>query len=357
MGFFKKAEIDKNYDIEKSQLGSGNFAVVKLATYKGPEKSGVPLKKGDKVAVKQIDKAKVEDMNDITREIEIMQNTKHPNVITLFEIYDEPKRMSLVMELVTGGELFDRIVAKSQYTEKEAADCMKQLCTALAYLHGQNVVHRDLKPENILLRNLQSPAIKIIDFGSACYEQQMPTSSYIQSRFYRSPEVLLGCPYSTSIDMWSLGCILVEMHTGEPLFSGQDEADQVSKIYELLGPPPAHMVQSGTKGQKYFRAARDGSFVLRDAARSTPRRSLDDVLGVEIGGPEGRRMDEPGHSVSDYLRLKDLIMMMLAYDPKHRITPFQAISHSFFGMTDLEVQTEAPGSSGASGRGGGSRAG
>jgi len=234
----------------------------------------------------------------------------------------------------------------------------KQILKALCFLtlRDVSVIHCDLKPENILLRHPKRSAIKLIDFGSSCRDGQT-VYSYIQSRFYRSPEVLLGCPYSTSIDMWSLGCILVEMHTGEPLFSGQDEADQVSKIYELLGPPPAHMVQSGTKGQKYFRAARDGSFALRDAARSTPRRSLDDVLGVEIGGPEGRRMDEPGHSVSDYLRLKDLIMMMLAYDPKHRITPFQAISHSFFGMTDLEVQTETPGSSGASGRGGGSRAG
>jgi len=96
MGFFKKSEISKNYVIGET-LGSGNFASVKRAQYKGKEKiESMP----ENVAIKIIDKAKVEDMNDIQREIEIMQMVKHKNVITLFEIYDEPKKMHLVMELV-----------------------------------------------------------------------------------------------------------------------------------------------------------------------------------------------------------------------------------------------------------------
>jgi len=177
--------------------------------------------------------------------------------------------------------------------------------------------------------------------------------SYIQSRFYRSPEVLLGCPYSTAIDMWSLGCILVEMHTGEPIFSGQDEADQIVKIYELLGAPPTHMIQMGTKGLKHFRRQEAGlGYTLRDPPRSLKQRSLNEILGVETGGPDGRRQNEPGHSVTDYLKLKDLIMKMLAYDPAERITPFQAISHSFFGQTEsAEVQTEAPSSAAPGGDG------
>jgi len=149
--------------------------------------------------------------------------------------------------------------------------------------------------------------------------------------------------------MWSLGCILVEMHTGEPIFSGQDEADQIVKIYELLGPPPTHMIQQGTKGLKHFRRQEGGlSYMLREPPRSLKQRSLNDVLGVETGGPDGRRLNEPGHSVTDYLKLKDLIMKMLHYDPAERITPFQAISHSFFGQIEsTEVQTEAPGAAAA----------
>jgi dual specificity tyrosine-phosphorylation-regulated kinase 1 len=157
--------------------------------------------------------------------------------------------------------------------------------------------------------------------------------------------VLLGCPYSTAIDMWSLGCILVEMHTGEPIFSGQDEADQIVKIYELLGPPPTHMIQQGTKGLKHFRKGHEqgGGYTLREPPRTLKGRSLNEILGVETGGPDGRRLNEPGHSVTDYLKLKDLIMKMLSYDPAERITPFQAISHSFFGQIEsAEVQTEAP---------------
>lgn len=95
-----------------------------------------------------------------------------------------------------------------------------------------NIIHCDLKPENILLRHPKRSGIKVVDFGSSCRSNRQ-TYSYIQSRFYRSPEVILGLPYTVAIDMWSLGCILVEMHTGEPLFSGSDQFDQMCKIVEV----------------------------------------------------------------------------------------------------------------------------
>ncbi|MEQ2161924.1 Dual specificity tyrosine-phosphorylation-regulated kinase 1A [Goodea atripinnis] len=168
----------------------------------------------------------------------------------------------------------------------------QQLCTALLFLATPelSIIHCDLKPENILLCNPKRSAIKIVDFGSSCQLGQR-IYQYIQSRFYRSPEVLLGMPYDLAIDMWSLGCILVEMHTGEPLFSGANE-------YK----PPAS-------------------------------RKLHSILGVETGGPGGRRAGESGHAVADYLKFKDLILRMLDYDPKSRIQPYYALQHSFFKKT------------------------
>ena len=166
MGFFKKSDITKLYEIG-DELGSGNFAKVKKAKRKAKTadvekevggKKKVVLKAGADVAIKIIDKAKVEDMQDIQREIEIMNMVDHPNVINLFEIFDEPKKMNLVMELVTGGELFDRIVALGSYTEKDAAAVMGTLAKALKYLHDKGIVHRDLKPENILLANKDKDA-------------------------------------------------------------------------------------------------------------------------------------------------------------------------------------------------------
>ena len=105
------------------------------------------------------------------------------------------------------------------------------------------------------------------------------------------------------------------------------------------------MIQQGTKGLKHFRRQEQGlGYTLREPPRSVKQRSLTDILGVETGGPDGRRLNEAGHSETDYLKLKDLIMKMLSYDPAERITPFQAISHSFFGQSEsAEVQTEAPG--------------
>uniref|UniRef100_A0A182K964 dual-specificity kinase n=1 Tax=Anopheles christyi TaxID=43041 RepID=A0A182K964_9DIPT len=224
----------------------------------------------------------------------------------------------------------------------------QQLCTALLFLSTPelNIIHCDLKPENILLCNPKRSAIKIVDFGSSCQLGQR-IYQYIQSRFYRSPEVLLGIPYDLAIDMWSLGCILVEMHTGEPLFSGSNEADQINRIVEVLGMPPKHILDQAHKTRKFFeKLPSDGSYVLRKTQNQRKykppgSRKLHDILGVETGGPGGRRHGEPGHSVSDYLKFKDLILRMLDYDPKTRVTPYYALQHNFFKRTSDESTNTA----------------
>ncbi|XP_049875381.1 serine/threonine-protein kinase minibrain isoform X2 [Pectinophora gossypiella] len=222
----------------------------------------------------------------------------------------------------------------------------QQLCTALLFLSQPelNIIHCDLKPENILLCNPKRSAIKIVDFGSSCQLGQR-IYQYIQSRFYRSPEVLLGIPYDLAIDMWSLGCILVEMHTGEPLFSGANELDQMNKIVEVLGMPPDHLLDQAHKTRKFFDklpASEGGGYVLKKVNgkdgtyrkyRAPGTRRLHEILGVEGGGPAARRRGEPGHSVSDYLKFKDLILRMLEYDPKQRVTPYYALQHNFFKRT------------------------
>jgi len=121
----------------------------------------------------------------------------------------------------------------------------RHLLKSLEFLSRSDVdiIHCDLKPENILLKNPRRSAIKLIDFGSSCYLNKR-AYSYIQSRFYRSPEVLLGLPYTQKIDMWSLGCVCVEMHTGEPLFGGANQADQICRIVDILGMPPASMIRA-----------------------------------------------------------------------------------------------------------------
>ncbi|KAI9786152.1 MAG: dual specificity protein kinase yak1 [Geoglossum umbratile] len=132
----------------------------------------------------------------------------------------------------------------------------QQLLNGMSLLNKARLIHCDLKPENILLKNLESPIIKIIDFGSACDERQT-VYTYIQSRFYRSPEVLLGLPYTSAIDMWSLGCIVVELFLGLPLFPGSSEYNQVARITEMLGLPPTWMLEMGKQSGEFFEKVQD----------------------------------------------------------------------------------------------------
>jgi len=150
-----------------------------------------------------------------------MQMIEHKNVIKLYEIYDEPKKMNLVMELVTGGELFDRIVARGNYTEKDASHVIATLCGALDYLHGKKVVHRDLKPENILYASQDDDSdIKVADFGLARVvsgKDMMKTACGTPG--YVAPEILKNKGYdSGAVDLWSVGVILYILLCGFPPF-------------------------------------------------------------------------------------------------------------------------------------------
>lgn len=152
---------------------------------------------------------------------------------------------------------------------------------------------------------------------------------------------MLGRQYTVAIDMWSLGCILVEMHTGEPLFSGTDEYDQMLRLVSILGLPSNRYLESSPKVYHFFEQARqeDGSVVWKmkarrrgsnvDAAVAQHSKTLHQILGLEGKGPAERRKREAGHTREHYNYFADFISRMLAYDPLERITPLDALNHPF----------------------------
>ena len=244
----------------------------------------------------------------------------------------------------------------------------KQVLKSLSFLARPDVdiIHCDLKPENILLRHPKKSGIKVIDFGSSCRSNKR-MYSYIQSRFYRSPEVMLGLPYSTAIDMWSLGCILAEMHTGEPLFSGSDQFDQMQKIVKLLGMVPDKMLDetNETTRNQFFERLRSPSTGREEwhirqqnpgssrggSSSSSPQQqqkkevvvpskdpiaSIAEVIRAETSRKKKYPPSETGNSPRNYELFVDLIHRMLAYDPKKRITPADALSHPFVVAGDQE---------------------
>jgi len=247
----------------------------------------------------------------------------------------------------------------------------KQVLRSLMFLARDDVdiIHCDLKPENILLRHPKKSGIKVIDFGSSCRSNKR-MYSYIQSRFYRSPEVMLGLPYSTAIDMWSLGCILAEMHTGEPLFSGSDQFDQMQKIVKILGMVPQNMLDKANEQNRhqFFEKTRNRTtgeeeWVLRQEKAPSnngnqspqqppssrqdestkmetivpsrnPIASLSQVIRAETHRKKKYPPSETGNSSQNYDLFVDLIHQMLAFDPQQRIKPQVALRHPFITSTD-----------------------
>jgi dual specificity tyrosine-phosphorylation-regulated kinase 2/3/4 len=188
----------------------------------------------------------------------------------------------------------------------------KQMLSSLILLKQHKVIHCDLKPENILLRHPLHSEIKVIDFGSSCFENEK-VYTYIQSRFYRSPEVILGMTYGMPIDMWSLGCILAELFTGVPIFPGENEQEQLACIMEVFGPPERHLIEKSTRKKLFFDSV--GKPRLTVSSKGRRRRPSSKTLGQAL-----KCDDEP---------FLDFLTKCLRWDPDRRLKPDEAIRHEF----------------------------
>jgi len=226
----KKTDIESVYEF-KQKLGTGSFAVVKRAINKNT---------GDVVAIKIIEKTTLspEELETLTEEVDILEKIDHMHIVKLFDIYETKDHLYMVMELLRGGELFDNIVQKGTYSEKEAAEVMRQILDAINYLHNRGIVHRDLKPENLIYQEdperYPKALVKITDFGLAKYLGHDESTGLMKTACgtpgYVAPEILKGLPYTESIDIWSLGVILFILLCGYPPFSDDVPSILYTKI-------------------------------------------------------------------------------------------------------------------------------
>ena len=218
-----------NYDVIR-QLGKGGYGKV----YEVKNK-----KSGDIRACKHLSKLSLKNLEKFEREINILINTDHPNIIKIFEVYESQRSLYIVMEECKGGEIFDRIIehieSKKMYSEKDAADMFGQVMSAIAYCHNNGICHRDLKPENLLYLNKgpeKNNPIKVIDFGLSQFISDQKLTTKVGTAYYVSPEILKG-DYTEKCDIWSAGVILYIFLSGDPPFNGPNDNAIYQKIAQM----------------------------------------------------------------------------------------------------------------------------
>jgi len=212
----KNRDIREDYEI-KREIGSGAYGIV----YEGIHRAT-----GERRAIKAMNKDQIEDKEALENELMILKQLDHPNIVKLFEIYEFGHNIYLVTEMCDGGELFYHITKTKYLTESQAAKIMRQIFSAVAYLHSKRVCHRDLKPENFLLKyENDDSSIKLIDFGLS---RSLTDNEFMTdpngTPFYIAPEILEG-EYTEAVDNWSLGVILYIMLSGSPPFYGKDNKE------------------------------------------------------------------------------------------------------------------------------------
>jgi len=166
------------------------------------------------------------------RELDILQSVDHPNIIRLYETYEDEKYLHIVVELCTGGELLDRLLEKGMLSEAETAETLRYILSAVHHLHTLKIVHRDLKPENILFANTQSLAdLKLADFGLSCKfsNEELKLSSFVGTPYYLAPEVIQG-KYGSQCDVWSIGVMMYFLLSGTQPFAASSVVEVMQKV-------------------------------------------------------------------------------------------------------------------------------
>ena len=223
----KSEKFSDHYQL-KEQLGSGNYGTVHACLH---------IESTDIRAVKILKKEKIQD-ESFRNEIDTLKELDHPNILRIFESFEDDKNYYVVTEFCDGGELFEEILEWGKFTEEDAAVLMKQILTCVNYCHRRNFVHRDLKPENILLEKDKGfDCIKICDFGTAkIFDEDAGGAKNrlkdsVGSPYYIAPEVLAGS-YGAKCDVWSCGVIAYIVLSGLPPFNGFSDEEIYDKIME-----------------------------------------------------------------------------------------------------------------------------
>ncbi|XP_023289267.1 dual specificity tyrosine-phosphorylation-regulated kinase 4, partial [Orussus abietinus] len=253
---------------------------------------------------------------DHLRKKDLEANSSH-NVIHMLEYFYFRNHLCISFELMSLN-LYE-LIKKNNYQGFSLSLIRRfanSLINCLRLLHRENIIHCDLKPENVLLKQRGSSSIKVIDFGSSCYSHQR-VYPYIQSRFYRSPEVILGLPYGTPIDMWSLGCILAELYTGYPLFPGENEVEQLACVMEVLGLPPEQLINHASRRRLFF------------DSKGNPRC---------VTNSKGKKRRPGSKNLTIALRCNDTLFVdfvsrCLEWDAKKRMTPDEAMRHEWLNSS------------------------
>eukprot|EP00727_Mastigamoeba_balamuthi_P012671 m51a1_g8026 putative protein serine threonine kinase (1159) ;mRNA; f:14879-19850 len=222
----QKKDLEHDYSIVKV-IGKGSSSTVYEAICNRTRQA---------VAIKVVSKKalKPESAKKLYREVEIMCKLSHENIIRLIDVYESAEHVHLIMDLVRGGELFDKIVARGQYSESDAALLVNQIVSAVAYMHSHGVCHRDLKPENLLCAEEEELYIRIADFGlSKIYNGGEDLTTICGTPDYVAPEILECKPYTEAIDMWAIGVITYTLLSGFTPFYGVSPKELFQRILSL----------------------------------------------------------------------------------------------------------------------------
>ncbi|XP_073817281.1 dual specificity tyrosine-phosphorylation-regulated kinase 2-like [Musca autumnalis] len=305
-------------------IGKGSFGqVIKAYDHKTHEHVALKMVRNEKRFHRQAQE-EIRILHHLRRQDKY--NTM--NIIHMYDYFTFRNHMCITFELLNIN-LYELI--KKNGFKGFSLQLMRKfahsLLQCLDVLYKNEIIHCDMKPENVLLKQQGRSGIKVIDFGSSCYESQR-VYTYIQSRFYRAPEVILGAKYGRPIDMWSLGCILAELLSGRALFPGENEADQLACILEVLGMPPKHLLANSKRAKMFFnsegypryctvRNMSDGTVVLvgGQSRRGKPR-----------GPPGSKSLSKALDGCNDPLFL-NFIRGCLEWDPEKRLTPAEALKH------------------------------
>ncbi|XP_056881592.1 homeodomain-interacting protein kinase 3 isoform X4 [Takifugu flavidus] len=280
------------------------------------------------------------------------ENADEHNLVRAFECFQHRSHTCLVFEMLEQN-LYDFLKQNkfSPLPLKVIRPVLQQVATALKKLKSMGLIHADLKPENIMLVDpvRQPYRVKVIDFGSASHVSKAVCSTYLQSRYYRAPEIILGLPFCEAIDMWSLGCVIAELFLGWPLYPGALEYDQIRYISQTQGLPGEHLLNVGTKTARFFCKESDSPYAAwrlkstdehetetgmkSKEARKYIFSCLDDIAHVNLV------MNMEGSDLlaekADRREFVGLLKKMLLIDAEERIAPVEALGHPFVTMQHL----------------------